>query len=293
MEIIRKRKSQGDKWIAYAFMAPALLLVLLVSFYPIVVAMQWSVYETEYVKTVNYVGFDNFVSIFKDQNGIANIKNSFVYVFGSILIVIPLSTLLAVLLNMKIKFRVFFRTAIILPWVISQTVTALLWKWLINANYGPVSYIFEQLGFDKVDFLSTTTGANIALIFANVWNTFPIAVVLILAALQTISSELYEAGRVDGATGWKSFSRITLPLIKPTILVTLIMLSLEYFNMVTLIYVFTGGGPFSATETLSLRAFKEGFEYWNIGLGSAFSVLLFAFNIVLSLVYVRTMKTKE
>ncbi|MFC4301904.1 carbohydrate ABC transporter permease [Cohnella boryungensis] len=287
-----KRKI-GDKWIAYAFMAPALILVVLVSFYPIGVAMRWSLYETEYVRTGAYVGADNFISIFKNESGLTNIKNSFVYVFGSILIVIPLSTLLAVLLNMKVKFRVWFRTAIILPWVISQTVTALLWKWLINANYGPVNYIVEQLGGTKIDPLSTSTGANIALIVANVWNTFPIALILILAALQTISSELYEAGRVDGATGWKSFTRITLPLIKPTIAVTLIMLSLEYFNMVTLIYVFTGGGPFSATETLSLRAFKEGFEYWNIGLGSAFSVLLFAFNLLLSLIYVRALKSKD
>lgn len=283
----------GEKWIAYAFMAPALLLVILVSFYPIAVAMKWSMYETDYVRTGAYVGADNFLAIFKNENGLTNIKNSFVYVFGSILIVIPLSTLLAVLLNMKIKFRVLFRTAIILPWVISQTVTALLWKWLINANYGPVNYVIEQFGGSKVDLLSTSGGANIALIAANVWNSFPIALVLILAALQTISSELYEAGRVDGATGWKSFTSITLPLIKPTVLVTLIMLSLEYFNMVTLIYVFTGGGPFSATETLSLRAFKEGFEYWNIGMGSAFSVLLFAFNIILSLLYVKALKTKE
>lgn len=291
MEAIGKKNS--EKWIAYAFMAPALLLVLLVSFYPIAVAMKWSMYETEYVRTGAYVGAGNFLSIFKNESGLKNIGNSFVYVFGSILIVVPLSTLLAVLLNMKIKFRVLFRTAIILPWVISQTVTALLWKWLINANYGPVNYVIERFGGAKVDLLSTSGGANLALIAANVWNTFPIALVLILAALQTISSELYEAGRVDGATGWKSFTHITLPLIKPTVLVTLIMLSLEYFNMVTLIYVFTGGGPFSATETLSLRAFKEGFEYWNIGMGSAFSVLLFGFNIILSLLYVKALKNKE
>lgn len=291
METIGKKNS--EKWIAYAFMAPALLLVLLVSFYPIAVAMKWSMYETEYVKTGAYVGAGNFLSIFKNESDLKNIGNSFVYVFGSILIVVPLSTLLAVLLNMKIKFRVLFRTAIILPWVISQTVTALLWKWLINANYGPVNYVIERFGGAKVDLLSTSGGANLALIAANVWNTFPIALVLILAALQTISSELYEAGRVDGATGWKSFTHITLPLIKPTVLVTLIMLSLEYFNMVTLIYVFTGGGPFSATETLSLRAFKEGFEYWNIGMGSAFSVLLFGFNIILSLLYVKALKNKE
>lgn len=291
METIGKKNS--EKWIAYAFMAPALLLVLLVSFYPIAVAIKWSMYETEYVKTGAYVGAGNFLSIFKNESDLKNIGNSFVYVFGSILIVVPLSTLLAVLLNMKIKFRVLFRTAIILPWVISQTVTALLWKWLINANYGPVNYVIERFGGAKVDLLSTSGGANLALIAANVWNTFPIALVLILAALQTISSELYEAGRVDGATGWKSFTHITLPLIKPTVLVTLIMLSLEYFNMVTLIYVFTGGGPFSATETLSLRAFKEGFEYWNIGMGSAFSVLLFGFNIILSLLYVKALKNKE
>jgi multiple sugar transport system permease protein len=291
MDIVKKRNN--EKWVALAFMAPALILVLLVSFYPIGVAIKWSMYETNYINSVRFVGLDNFIAIFKNETGMQNIRNSVVYVFSSIVIVIPLSTLLAVVLNTKIKYRVFFRTLIILPWVISQTVTALLWKWMTNANYGPLTYAIEKLGGPKVDLLNTPWGANLALVISNVWNTFPIALVLVLAALQTIPPELYEAGKVDGATGWKAFSKITLPLVKPTILVAVIMLSLEYFNMVTLIYVYTGGGPFSSTETLSLRAFKEGFDNWNVGLGSSFSVLLFLFNILLSLVYVRVLKSNE
>lgn len=290
---MRLKRGLDEKWIALAFMAPALLLVALVSIYPIIIAVQWSMYETHYVKAVKFIGLDNFVDLFVKENGLRNISNSLIYVFGSIMIVIPLSTALAILLNMKLKFRSLFRTAIILPWIMSQTVAALLWKWLVNANYGPVVYVIEQLGGPKLDVLNTALGANIALIVANAWNTFPIALVLILAALQTIPSELYEAGKVDGAVGWKAFTNITFPLIKPTILVTLIMLSLEYFNMVTLMYVLTGGGPFSSTETLSLRAFKEGFDYWNIGLGSSFSVIIFLFNIVLSLVYIRVLRTSS
>jgi multiple sugar transport system permease protein len=279
-----------EKWVALAFMAPALLLVAMVSIYPIFVAVNWSLYETSYVQAVRYVGLDNFVALFTSENGVRNMVNSAVYVFSSILLVIPVSVLLAVLLNLKLRFRMLFRTMIILPWVISQTVTALLWKWMINANYGPITYMLEQIAGIKTDLLSTSPGANLSLIIANVWNTFPLALVLVLAALQTIPSELYEAGRVDGASGWKSFFHITLPLIRPTIMVAIITLSLEYFNMVTLIYVFTGGGPFSATETLSLRAFKEGFDYWNVALGSAFSVILFIFNILLSLIYIRLLR---
>lgn len=288
---MRLSKGLNERWVALAFMAPALLLVAAVSIYPIIVALQWSMYETRYVEAVRFIGLDHFKNLFTEQDGFRNIKNSVVYVFGSLLIVIPLSTALALLLNMKLKFRVMFRTIIILPWIMSQTVAALLWKWLVNANYGPVVYVIEQLGGPKLDVLNTPLGANIALIITNAWNTLPIALVLVLAALQTIPSELYEAGKVDGAVGWKSFINITFPLIKPTILITLIMLSLEYFNMVTLMYVFTGGGPFSSTETLSLRAFKEGFDYWNIGLGSAFSVIIFVFNIVLSMLYIKVLRS--
>ena len=286
-------KNNSEKWTALVFMFPALLLVLLVSIYPIFVAIKWSMYETSYVKAVKFIGSGNFIQILGSKDGLKNISNSLIYVFSSLVVVIPLSTMLAVLLNKEIRLRILMRTVIILPWVISQTVTALLWKWIVNSNYGPIIYAIQQLGGPKLDFLNTPAGAKISLVIANTWNTFPIALVLVLAALQTIPRELYEAGMVDGATGWRAFTRITLPLIKPTISVTVIMLSLEYFNMVTLIYVFTGGGPFNATETLSLRAFKEGFDYWNVGLGSAFSVIIFIFNILLSLLYVRVLKSNE
>ncbi len=289
----RKKKRWKDKWISILFVSPTILLILGVSIVPMFIAFRTSLHETNYGEIGAFIGLKHYKDILLTGDGWNNIFNTILYAMGSLVLVIPLGVMAAVALNHKIKCVTLLRTLIILPWVLSQTVVALLWKWLLNGNFGPVSYVWYMLTGEKADFFNTASMARITVVLVNVWFTFPIVLILTLAALQSIPLDLFEAAKVDGANRRNLFWRITLPMIKPTILTAIVMQSMEYFSMVTLIFVMTAGGPFDATETISLRAFKEGFTYWHLGLGSAFSIIIFLMNILFSLLYVRILRNKD
>lgn len=289
----KKARQWKDKWISIIFVAPTILLILFVSIVPMVIAFRTSLHDTNYGEILGFVGLKHYKQILLTGDGWNNIFNTILYAMGSLVVVIPLGVMAAVGLNNKLKCVTLLRTLIILPWVLSQTVVALLWKWLLNGNFGPVSYVWFALTGEKADFFNTAWVARITVILVNVWFTFPIVLILTLAALQSIPLDLFEAAKVDGASRRDLFWKITLPMIRPTILTAVVMQSMEYFSMVTLIFVMTAGGPFDATETISLRAFKEGFTYWHLGLGSAFSIVIFVMNILFSLIYVRILRNKE
>jgi ABC-type sugar transport system permease subunit len=282
-----KKRRHNDVFVGILFLSPAIALILFSTFIPILIAMHTSLYSTNYAKLVDFIYFENFKTILLSEEGRQKIFNSVTYVFSSLILVIPIGVGAAVLLNRNIRMQGTFRTFIVIPWVLSQTVTALLWKWLLNANFGPIVYFAVLLTGKQLDFFNTPLMARFTVTLANVWNSFPIVLIITLAALQTIPHELYESARVDGSTGRHSFLKITIPLILPTIGTIIIMQSMEYFNMVTLIYVMTSGGPFGSTETTSVKAFKEGFDYWHMGLGAAYSVIIFFMNMIFSLFYIR------
>jgi ABC-type sugar transport system permease subunit len=288
-----KQSYREDRLLAGAFLAPTFLLIIAVTAIPVVMAFYTSLQTTYYANIVGFAGLSNYKDILLSSEGWLRIFNSVLYVVASLVLVMPLGVGAAILLNRNIRLRAVFRTVIIIPWVLSQTVVALLWKWLLNANFGPIVYVATRILGQRIDFFNTAAMARFTVSLSNTWYSFPIAVLLTLAALQTIPQELYEAARVDGASDGMSLRRITLPLIFPTVVTTVVMLSIEYFNMVTLIYVMTSGGPFSATETMSVKAFKEGFDYWHMDLGSAYSVLIFLLNIVFSLLYVRLLRRRD
>jgi ABC-type sugar transport system permease subunit len=284
------KDSTNERILAFVFLAPAMVLILFFTGIPILAAIRTSLYATNYAKLDHFIGPDNFKSILLSSDGWYRIFNSITYVLFSLILVIPLGVGAAVLLNSRIRGRGLLRTLIIIPWILSQTVSALLWKWLLNANFGPVVYVLMLFTGKQIDFFNSPLMARLTVTITNAWNTIPIVLILTLAALQTIPEELYEAARVDGCTGRHSFVRITLPLILSTIVASAIMQSMEYFNMVTLIYVMTSGGPFNATETMSVKAFKEGFDYWHMGLGSAYSIVIFVLNVLFSLFYIRLLR---
>lgn len=286
----RLRRKGSDAGVATAFLAPAILLILLITIVPICMAIRTSFHATNYAEVGEFVGLANYKSVFAG-NGWKNIFNSIRYVFCSLLVVIPLGVGLGTLLNRKIKGNTIFRTLIIIPWVLSQTVTALLWKWILNGNYGPVAYVVYQITGQKVDLFSSTVSANAVLVAANAWNTLPVVIILTIAALQTIPGDIMEAAQIDGATRWKAYTRITLPMIRPTLITAVVMQSMEYFNMVTLIYTLTSGGPFDSTQTLSLAAYQNAFNYWHMDIASAYGVIIFLLNILFSLGYVKLMNS--
>lgn len=286
------QKRQSDAGIATIFLAPAILAILLVTIMPICMAIRTSFHATNYAVVKEFVGLKNYIAVFS-ETGWKNILNSVRYVLLSLVLVIPTGVIMGSLLNRKFYGKRVFQTLIFIPYVISQTITALLWKWLLNGSYGPITYLFFELTGQKIDFFSTTAGANLMLVLANAWNTTPLVIILTLAALQTVPGELLEAAKIDGATPLQSYFHITLPIIKPTIMTAIVMQSMEYFNMVTLIHTLTGGGPFSSTQTLSLATYQNAFTYWHMDIASAYGVIIFLLNICFSLVYIKLLKGKE
>lgn len=290
----RRRRGQGvgDRspvGLSWGLVLPSIAIVAVVSIFPIVYAVNLSLHDTTYMQIGEFNDFAHFLRIFTSPEGLGQIGRSFIYVVGSLLIAVPLSLGLANLLNQQVHGRRIFRVLILLPWVISQTVAALLWKWLVNPDYGPLG--LGDLPFGRVDFLADPVLAMTLLIVVNVWISYPLATILCLAALQTIPEELREAAEVDGAGPFRRFMQVTLPLMKPTLFVVAIQLTLLYFNMVTLVYTLTGGGPLDGTNLLSLAAFKQSFEFFNLGLGAAYSVVLFAFNILFGAAYIRLLRS--
>lgn len=282
-----------ELYVAVLFIAPLLLLTVAVTFIPIATALKWSLYDTDYLSLKEFVGLDNYRQIFENGNAVKSIFNSLWFVFGSLILVFPVGIFLAVLLNRAMKGQTVFRTLIIIPWVISQTITAMLWRWIYNSSYGLLTWLFQELFGTRVEFLTEILPARISLLVANFWNTTPIVVIMMLAALQGIPSDLYEAAKVDGGNSRQIFFGLTLPLLKPTIAITLVMQSMEYFNMVTLLNTMTDGGPFKSTMTLSVYAYREGFVYWHVGISSAVSVLILLLNMFFSVFYIKLMNGRE
>lgn len=235
MEKMRKKK--GDTGRAILFLAPALLLICCFTVIPIFEAVYTSFHKTQYAMVGEFVGLKNYISVMVESDGWKNIVNSIVYVVLSLLLAMPIGVGIGTLLNRKIRGMTIFRTMIIIPWTLSQTVTALLWKWLLNGNYGLITSWAYQLTGKKMDLFSTAIIAKILVVVVNVWNTVPVVIILTIAALQTISPELIEAAQVDGASRRMIYWKLTLPMIRPTMVTALVMQSIEYFNMVTLIYV--------------------------------------------------------
>lgn len=277
----------------YLLIAPSLLVVLLIIFYPIVYALDISLYETRFLDKVRFSGLDNYVAFFSSREGLAILLNTLVLVGGSLLLTLPVGMGLALLVNSHVSFKGIYRTLLIVPWIVSQVITAMLWGWIANAQFGILGTITDALGLAPIDFFNDPATAMASLIFVNAWRTFPFAMLLFLAALQTVPRELIEASRMDGASAWSTFWEVIFPLIKPTILVVVIMLSLSYFNHIDLPLILTGGGPLGKTNILALEAYQQAFVNNELGYGSAISIIVFAVNILLSLVYLRILKSER
>lgn len=282
-------KAKRRKEIAF-FMLPGTLLVLLVTIFPIISSVRLSLFKTEFLKALRFIGLQNYLTFFTDPSAITNITASLIFVLGTVGLSLPLGFLLAIVLNRDIRFKGLFRSIAIIPWIIAQVVVALLWKWLLDPIFGPVNFYLGLFGLEKINILGSPFWAMFTLVLANVWRSYPLAMVLILAALQTVPKDMYESATIDGASGMKAFWHITLPLIASTMLITLILLTLNTFNMVTLIYVLTAGGPFGSTEVLGLRVFREAFEYWHLGYATTAGMVIFMFNVVFSLLYIGILK---
>jgi multiple sugar transport system permease protein len=269
-------REQRTAWI---LLTPALLLLLFVFGYPILRAFWLSVFTKNLGTELQAVfsGFDNYLRMAGDGRFWQSLWATTVFTTASVLSELLLGLGIALVLNQRFFGRGIVRTTAILPWALPTALIGLAWAWIFNDQFGIVNDILLRLGLIKtgINWLGDPTLATIAVILADVWKTTPFISILLLAGLQSISSDLYEAYAVDGANAWQSFRNITLPLLLPQILIAVLFRFAQAFGIFDLIAVMTGGGPGGATEVVSLYIYSTVMRYLDFGYGAALVVVTF------------------
>jgi ABC-type sugar transport system permease subunit len=278
--------------LAWALVLPAVGAILLVALFPLV----WTAWESVHLHNLQmpwlgrpFVGLANYIEALRDPRFWGALGHTAFFAVTSVGLELVLGLWLALAMNRAFRGRGLVRAAILIPWAIPTVVSALLWRFLFEGQSGVVNAVLVRLGVLReplVWFIEANT-AWVPVILSDVWKTTPFVALLLLAGLQNIDASLYEAARIDGASAWRQFRFVTLPLLKPAILVALIFRTLDAFRVFDLIYALTGGGPGSSTEPIALYTFNALLQNLRFGYGSALSVIVFGITFGLALVYIK------
>ncbi len=267
--------------VAFWFLAPALGMILVFFFLPVLGALllsftDFDIYAIGDLAVLRFVGFDNYLRLLADPLFWQALLNTgyFVAIGGPLSVGVSLGA--ALLVNARLtRFKALFRTVLFVPVITTLVAVAVVWRYLYHARSGLLNHGLAQLGLDPVDWLGDPHWAMPAIILLAVWKNFGFNMVIFIAGLQSIPQRLYEAARIDGASGWQQFRFITLPLLAPTFLFVAVMTMIGYFQLFAEPYVMTQGGPENATLSVVLLMYQEGFRWWNIGYASALAFVLF------------------
>ncbi|MEC4686007.1 MAG: sugar ABC transporter permease [Nitrospirota bacterium] len=274
------RDEERGRW----FVMPSLVLLSIVTIYPLIYVLYLSLQRRLLIFDVSrFIGIDNYLFLLKDDRFFNAFKNTLYFTIMSVTLELLLGLAIALLINRSFRMKGLIRAIVLIPWAIPTVVSAKMWEWIYNTDFGILNYL---LGV-KINWLGSPFWAINAAVFMDVWKTTPFVVILLTAGLQVIPKDLYQAARVDGAGRWDIFTRIVLPLLKPVILVVLIFRTLDAFRVFDAIYVLTGGGPANTTETLSIYAYKVLFQTLQFGYGSTLAVVVFLCTGGISIFYIR------
>jgi len=276
----------------YLLITPALAITILIIFIPMFRTFTYSL--TNYIlwkpAERGYIGLQNYRQAFSDPIFLLSLKNTVIWIVVIITGQFLLGLSAAMLLNRDFIGRGIARSLILIPWVTPSVITALMWRWMYDGNYGVINEILVRLGILDVyfPFLANSSTALWAIMFALLWQGFPFFAVMILAGLQAIPNELYEAAEVDGAGNLVKFFRITLPMLKPVILTTILLRTIWVANSLDIIFIMTGGGPGYSTYTLPLYSYIRAYKGFDFGYSSAIAILLTIFLIVFVAGYIKS-----
>ncbi len=282
------------KLLPYMLLLPTFVMVVGIIFIPLAVTMKYSVQLFQLTKLhqgTPFVGFDNFLSVLNKPQFHQSLIFTLIYVGFSMLGMLVLSLVTAQIANQSFRGKNVFRAMILLPWAISYVVAGQSWKFILQGDYGIFNHILRQIGIlqENINWLVEKHFAVASVIMANIWKTYPLLALILIGGLQTLSKDLYESASIDGAGTVKKYIYITLPLLKPFILLGLIFTTLHTVNTIDLIYVMTNGGPGEATELLTLFNYRLFFQFLNFGEGAALAMLSVTITIVLISFYIRSM----
>ena len=266
---------------AWAFVTPALIVIGVFFLIPVAAGLALSltdfdIYALADLSSLRFVGLDNYLQLLQTPLFWQALGNTIYFVIVGVPLSIGLSLAAALLLHSRLaRFRRFFRTALFAPVVTTIVAVAVVWRYLFHTRYGVVNHVLEQAGIAPVDWLGDPVWAMPTIILLAVWKNFGYNMVILLAGLQAIPGELYEAARIDGASWWRQFVHVTLPMLGPTLLMVGILTTAGYFQLFAEPYVMTQGGPLRSTVSVLYFMYEEGFKWWNFGTASAVALLLF------------------
>jgi multiple sugar transport system permease protein len=266
---------------------PVLLLLLVVTLYPTLFVVWMSFQKTRYYELIGFVGLANYVDTLSSRAFWETTYTSLVYMAGSLVLSLGLGVLAALVLNNLTRGGALLRVLTLLPWTLSMAVVGTIWLWLFNPSYGPISYAIRAVGLSPGLMLGDPELALWLTILVTSWWSFPYAMVIVTAAIQSIPRELYEAVSIDGG-GWRDKLRyVTWPHLVPTLGSTALTLGILYLTLITLLIVLTGGGPLGATTTLSFDVFRGTVQAVNIGPTAVYSIAILLANVALGVLYMR------
>ena len=272
---------QSNARVAWLFLAPALGLIAVFFFIPVAAALllsftDFDIYAVGDFDNARFVGIQNYARLLRDPLFWTALQNTFYFalVGGPLTVLVSLGA--ALLVNAKlVRFKGLFRTIYFAPVVTTLVAVAVVWRYLLHARYGLLNYGMERLGLSPVDWLGDPTWSMPAIILLAVWKNFGYNMIIFIAGLQNIPGELYEAAHIDGASGWRRFWHITLPMLGPTFLFVGIITMIGYFQLFAEPYVMTQGGPLKSTLSVVLLMYEEGFRWWRMGYAAAIAFILF------------------
>lgn len=283
----------------YLFVLPGVLYMLFFVGYPIVYNIILSFQDVTQKNLINgertFVAFSNYLELFRDSVFTSSILNTLLYTVCCLVLQFAIGFLLALFFSKNFSFAKPIRGLLMMPWMIPITVTALMFKFIFGTDVGILNYILKSLGLigSNIDWLTSPLTAMLALVVANVWIGIPFNMILISTGLTTIPAELYESAALDGAGRWQSFTKITLPLLRPTIESVLILGFIYTFKVFDLVFVMTGGGPVNATQMLSTYSYKLSFSMYQYSKGAAVANVLFVILMLVGMLYLRATSGEE
>ena len=275
--MIRHRGDLFQSRAGYAFISPAFLVLVLMVVYPLIYGIVISFFDTNLVNKFDFVGLKYYGRLIKDTSFYASLGRTVMFTFFTVLGRTILAVLFANILVMdNLPYKKAFRAILVLPWFFPDVVVGMLWRWLYNANYGLFNFILRSLGIidGPIEWLSNTDTVMWAVILVSIWKGFPFMMVMLLAALQTISKDLYEAASIDGASPVQQFFNITIPNLKPIISMCVMMDIIGSVKVFDLVFAMTQGGPNGLTNLPTTLMYNEAFKYSHYGLGSAIGILI-------------------
>lgn len=275
-------KKQHD-YIGYLFITPSLLVYLTFILIPIFIGFYYSFTNFNFSGTTKFIGFQNYINLFQDQLFLKSVGNTIIYSLFTILPQMIIGLILATLLNMGLRGTVFFRTVIFLPHVTSMVAISMIWLWIYDPTLGILNRFLHFIGLDMVQWLNDPDTAMGSIIFMSIWKAIGFNMIVFLSGLQTIPTSLYEAATIDGASSWRKFLNITIPMLQPTTFFLLVTNTMSSFMVFEQVNVMTGGGPLDTTTTIVHQIYTTAFQEFRMGYAMAMAMFLFVFAAIITI----------